>query len=69
MTSQEYKNKLLSQYKYRIELHAHTSPASACSEISPKEMVRIYKNLDYDAVTITNHFIYQTNEIKKRIYR
>jgi len=47
---------LLSDYKYKIELHTHTSPASSCSEIAPEELVRIYKNLGYDAVAVTNHF-------------
>lgn len=35
----ELKRELLSQYKYQIELHAHTSPASGCSQITPKEMI------------------------------
>lgn len=59
MNTKDLKSKLLKQYKYRIELHAHTSPASGCSEITPKEMVDTYKSLGYDAVTITNHFIHQ----------
>lgn len=52
------KNDLLKEYKYRTELHAHTSPASSCSEIAPEDVVEIYKNLGYDAVTIANHFTY-----------
>lgn len=50
--------KYLSEYKYKIELHAHTSPCSACSELSPKELVRLLKEQHYDAVVITNHFFY-----------
>lgn len=65
MNIKELKKELLSQYKYQIELHAHTSPASGCSEITPKEMVETYKKLRYDAVTITNHFIYQDNGSKE----
>jgi hypothetical protein len=45
-------------YKYRIELHAHTTPASGCSEIPPEELVRTYHNIGCHAVTITNHFTY-----------
>ena len=26
-------------YPYRVELHAHTSPASPCSEIPPEVLV------------------------------
>lgn len=50
------KQQLLTQYRYKIEMHAHTSPASPCSQILPEEMVQIYSRLGYDAVVITNHF-------------
>ena len=43
-------------YPYKIELHAHTSPCSSCSEIVPKEMIRLMQEQHYDAVVITNHF-------------
>ncbi len=56
MDLKELKNELSLRYPYRIELHAHTKPTSICSEISPKEMVDIYKSLGYSAVVITNHF-------------
>lgn len=51
------KKQIERRYKYRIELHAHTSPVSPCSEIDPEEMARIYCEKGYDAVVITNHFI------------
>lgn len=62
------KCELLSQYKYQIELHAHTSPVSGCSQVTPKAMVETYKNLGYDAVAITNHFMYQQNGTSKEDY-
>lgn len=46
----------LSQYKYKIELHAHTSPCSPCSELPPKEFISRLKEQGYDAVVVTNHF-------------
>lgn len=46
----------LEQYKYKTELHLHTSPASTCSEIPPRDAVRIYKNLGYDSIVVSNHF-------------
>ncbi len=46
----------LSQYKYKIELHAHTSPCSGCSELPPKEFISRLREQGYDAVVITNHF-------------
>jgi len=51
-----YKETLKKQYKYRIEMHAHTMPISGCSEISPAEMAEIYHSKGYDAIVITNHF-------------
>ena len=60
------KNDLLKDYKYRTELHAHTSPASSCSEIAPEDVVAIYKNLGYDAVTIANHFTYEYQNSDKQ---
>ncbi len=46
----------LSQYKYKIELHAHTSPCSPCSELPPKDFISRLKSQGYDAVVVTNHF-------------
>lgn len=55
-TSKTIKERLCDEYKYRIELHAHTKPASPCSEILPEELVQTYHELGYDGVVITNHF-------------
>jgi len=48
----------LSAYPYKIELHAHTNPGSDCSRLAPKEIIRLLKAHNYDAVVITNHFFY-----------
>ena len=56
MTVKDKAREMLSVYKYRIELHAHTNPCSLCSKVSPRELVRRYKALGYDALNITNHF-------------
>lgn len=42
---------------YKYETHLHTSPVSACAHWSVKEALKFYKNLGYDGVFITNHFI------------
>ena len=68
MDLKQLKKELLSHYKYRIELHAHTSPASGCSQVKPKDMVETYKKLGYDAVTITNHFMYLNDGKEKEKY-
>ena len=54
----QVKEQLMNEYKYRIEMHAHTSPVSPCSEISPEEMAKTYSELGYDAIVISNHFIH-----------
>ncbi len=46
----------VSQHKYKTELHAHTSPSSYCSEISPEEAVKNYAELGYTSLVISNHF-------------
>ena len=46
----------LTKYPYRIELHAHTSPVSPCSDMKPRELVRVYREAGADALVITNHF-------------
>lgn len=65
MNATKLKAKLCRKYKYRIELHAHTSPASGCSEIKPQELIETYKNLGYDAITLTNHFIFSKDFSKE----
>lgn len=63
----EVKKSLLKQYSFRIEMHAHTSPVSPCSQITPEEMAKTYSQLGYDAVVITNHFIYELlNDLPKK---
>lgn len=43
-------------HPYAYETHAHTSGASRCGKISPRELVRLYARLQYAGVFITNHF-------------
>lgn len=53
--AKEIKEALSLQYPYRIELHAHTNPVSGCSEISPEELVRVYGQMGFHGVVLTNH--------------
>ena len=46
----------IKQYKFKTELHAHTSPASQCSQIPPEDEVKTYAALGYDSIVISNHF-------------
>lgn len=42
---------------YRYETHLHTSPVSKCGKASVRESLAFYKEIGYDGVFITNHFI------------
>ena len=43
--------------KYKYQLHTHTSPCSACSGMTPKELVECLQQGGYQGCVITNHFI------------
>lgn len=44
-------------YPCRLELHAHSSPASGCSEVPADELVRVFHEAGYDGIAVTNHLI------------
>lgn len=46
----------IKEYKYKTELHLHTSPASGCSEVSPETAVKLYADLGYHSIVVCNHF-------------
>ena len=48
---------LTKEYKYKIDFHTHTRPASPCSEMTPKMLVERYVKLGFDGIVLTNHFI------------
>lgn len=42
---------------YKYETHLHTSPVSRCANASVRETVEFYKQMEYDGIFITNHFL------------
>ena len=42
---------------YRYETHLHTYPVSHCAQAGVEESVAFYKELGYDGVFLTNHFL------------
>lgn len=42
---------------YKYETHLHTAPVSKCARASVRESLEYYKELGYDGVFVTNHFI------------
>lgn len=55
MTSEKDLQNLLEEYKFKIEMHCHSNPASPCADFSPEEVVHIYSEIGYDAIVLTNH--------------
>ncbi len=43
--------------KYLYETHCHTNLISACSSLSPEEMVELYAKNGYTGVFVTDHFL------------
>ena len=46
----------INDYRYKYDLHVHTSPVSACGDLTPCEVVNRYAELGFQGVVITNHF-------------
>lgn len=42
---------------YKYETHLHTYPVSACAKCDVRTNLEFYKNMGYDGVFITNHFL------------
>lgn len=42
---------------YKYETHLHTAPVSLCARAGVRETLEFYKELGYDGVFITNHFL------------
>lgn len=49
------KKKVLEDYPFRTELHAHTLPVSRCSEFHAEALVEVYKKTGANAIVLTNH--------------
>ncbi len=56
MQHPELKAQLLQQYRYKVELHAHCSPASPCGDLPAAEVVRIFHAAGCHGMALTNHF-------------
>ena len=42
---------------YRYETHLHTYPVSACGSYSVRDNMEFYKEIGYDGIFLTNHFL------------
>ena len=48
-------SKILTDYPFSTELHAHSYPVSACGDFSPAEVVEFYKQAGVTSLVLTNH--------------
>ena len=62
------KERIFKQYPYRIELHAHITPASSCSHLKSEELVKLYHEKGYDGVVITIADGYRRNNSAIKAY-
>lgn len=58
---------MFEEYKFKTELHAHTTPASACSQITPEQLIEVYKEKGYTSIALTNHFICDDFDTEEKI--
>lgn len=56
------KKALLNKYKHKIELHAHSMPASSCCDCPMERCLELYSEKGVEALCLTNHF-YKTRKI------
>ena len=52
---------------YKYQLHTHTTPCSACSRLTPEELVESLHKGGYQGCVITNHFIGGNTGIDRRL--
>jgi predicted metal-dependent phosphoesterase TrpH len=59
---------IVNEYKYKTELHVHTSPVSACAHVEVEDIMRAYASKGADSVVITNHINLRTTEKGSEFY-
>lgn len=48
--------------QYKTELHLHTSPASPCADLTPREVADRYLSYGYTTLVLTNHYSASVND-------
>ena len=59
------KQQLMAEYPYKFELHAHSNPASGCSDLPPAELVERCKHAGAHGLVLTNHVVWWNREEDK----
>ena len=52
---------------YKYEPHLHTKEASACAILTGAEQARLYKDLGYSGIIVTDHFFNGNTCIPKHL--
>lgn len=65
---QQLKEQLFAEYPYKFELHAHSNPASSCSDLSPTELVQRCKKAGATGLVLTNHAVWWMKEEPKEAW-
>lgn len=52
---------------YKYDTHVHTREGSACADISGRQQARLYKQLGYDGIIITNHFYNGNTAVSRKL--
>ena len=51
--------------KYKYQMHIHTTPCSACGQMSPKELCEALHENGYQGAVLTNHFYHGNSGIDR----
>lgn len=51
--------------KYKYQLHTHTSPCSACGQLTPADLAKALYDYGYQGCVITNHFYHGNSGIDR----
>lgn len=52
---------------YKYDTHVHTKEGSACADISGSRQARLYKELGYDGIIITDHFYNGNTAVSRKL--
>lgn len=52
---------------YKYDTHVHTREGSACADISGSRQARLYKELGYDGIIITDHFYNGNTAVSRKL--
>lgn len=53
--------------KFKYDTHIHTSEGSACANFSGKQQARLYKEMGYDGIFITDHFYNGNTAVSRKL--